>query len=144
MMMHSSHITACYSRLDTDMLLTLKRFGPKSDIVKTARIIHSAQRTCAHCVSFPTLAVFVGLHLSQVDRRPLPRQASRVLTRFSTVSLSGLSRRISRWGLPFSLACLSLSLFSPGDVIALSLLSPGDVIACFSPCLLLSTITHPL
>ena len=38
------------------MLLTLRRLGPKSDIVKTARIIHCAQRTCTHCVSFPTLA----------------------------------------------------------------------------------------
>ena len=41
------HITVCYSRHDSDILLTLRRLGPKSDIVKTARIIHSAQRTFA-------------------------------------------------------------------------------------------------
>ena len=44
------HITACYSILDTDMLLTLRRIGPKSDIVKTARIIDRAQRTIPLCV----------------------------------------------------------------------------------------------
>ena len=31
------------------------RLEPKSDSEKRARIIHSAQRTFAHCVSFPTL-----------------------------------------------------------------------------------------
>ena len=44
------HVTACYSRLDTDMLLTHRRLGPKSDHVNTVRNIHSAQRTLAHCV----------------------------------------------------------------------------------------------
>ena len=39
------------------MLLTLRRLGPKSDIVKTARIIHSAQRTFA-----PVLRGFPFLH----------------------------------------------------------------------------------
>ena len=38
------------------MLLTLRRLGPKSDIEKTARIIHSAQRTFARFVWFPILA----------------------------------------------------------------------------------------
>ena len=33
-----------------------RRLGPKSDHEKTARIIHSAQRTFAHSVTFPTLA----------------------------------------------------------------------------------------
>ena len=42
--------------IDTDMLLTHRRLGPKSDSEKRARIIHSAQRTFAHGVSFPTLA----------------------------------------------------------------------------------------
>ena len=37
------------------MLLIHRRLRTKSDSVKTARIIHSAQRTFAHCVSFPTL-----------------------------------------------------------------------------------------
>ena len=39
------HITACYSTLGNDMLLVHRSLGPKSDIEKTARIIHSAQRT---------------------------------------------------------------------------------------------------
>ena len=38
------------------MLLTLRRLGPKSDIVKTARIIHSAQRTFTRFAWFPILA----------------------------------------------------------------------------------------
>ena len=46
MLLHSrSHHSLCYSRLDTDMLLTLRRLGPKSDIVKTAPVsstVHSA------------------------------------------------------------------------------------------------------
>ena len=37
------------------MLLVHRRLGPKSDIVKTARIIHCAQRTFAHYLKFPTL-----------------------------------------------------------------------------------------
>ena len=40
----------------TYMLLVHRRPGPKSDHKKTARIIHSAQRTFAHSVTFPTLA----------------------------------------------------------------------------------------
>ena len=40
------------------MLLTLKRLGPKSDHVKTGRIIHSAQRTFARFAWFPILAFF--------------------------------------------------------------------------------------
>ena len=39
------HITACYSRHDSDILLTLRRLGSKSDHKKIARIIHGAQRT---------------------------------------------------------------------------------------------------
>ena len=39
------HITACYSRHDSDILLTLRRLGPQSDHEKLARIIHCAQRT---------------------------------------------------------------------------------------------------
>ena len=50
------HITACDSRLDTDMLLVHRRLGPKSDIEKTARIIHSAQRTFTRFAWFPILA----------------------------------------------------------------------------------------
>ena len=37
------------------MLLTLRRLGPKSDIVKTARIVHGAQRTFARFAWFPIL-----------------------------------------------------------------------------------------
>ena len=37
------------------MLLTHRRLGPKSDVEKTARIIHSAQRTFTRSVKFPTL-----------------------------------------------------------------------------------------
>ena len=36
------HITACYCRHDSDILLTLRRLELESDHVKTARIIHSA------------------------------------------------------------------------------------------------------
>ena len=50
------HFTECYSRHDNDILLTLRRLESKSDHVKTARIIHSAQRTCTLFVKFPTLA----------------------------------------------------------------------------------------
>ena len=50
------HITACYSRLDTDILLTLTRLDPKSDHEKIARIINCAQRTWTRFVLFPTLA----------------------------------------------------------------------------------------
>ena len=57
MLLQSGHITACYSGLDTDMLLTLRRLGPKSDIVRTARIIHGAQRICNRFAWFPTLAL---------------------------------------------------------------------------------------
>ena len=39
------------------MLLTLRRLGPKSDIVKTARIIHSAQRTFTRFARFSILTV---------------------------------------------------------------------------------------
>ena len=38
-------------------LLTHRRLGPKSDIVKTARIIHSAQRTFTRFAWFPILAL---------------------------------------------------------------------------------------
>ena len=53
------HITACCSRHDNDFHVIHRRLGPKSNIVKIARIIHSAQRTFAHCVSFPTLTSFL-------------------------------------------------------------------------------------
>ena len=56
MLLHSGHITACYSRHDSDIHLMQKRLELESDHVKTARIIHSAQRTCTHFVKFPTLA----------------------------------------------------------------------------------------
>ena len=38
-------------------LLTHRRLGPKSDIVKTARLIHSAQRTFTRFAWFPILAL---------------------------------------------------------------------------------------
>ena len=38
------------------MLLVNRRLGPKSDHVKTTRIIHNAQRTCTRFAWFPTLA----------------------------------------------------------------------------------------
>ena len=48
--------TACYSGLDTDMLLVQRRVGPKSDHEKTTRIIHCAHRTFARFAWFPSLA----------------------------------------------------------------------------------------
>ena len=65
MLLHSGHITACYSRHDSDIHLIHRRLGPESDHVKTARIIHSAQRTCTHFVKFPTLALSLSLSLSR-------------------------------------------------------------------------------
>ena len=50
------HITACYSAHDNDILLTLRRLGPRSDHDKKTRIIHCAQRTSQRFVLFPTLA----------------------------------------------------------------------------------------
>ena len=57
------HITACYSRHDSDILLTLRRRGPKSDHEKIARNFHCAQRTGTRFVLFPTLAKQTTPHL---------------------------------------------------------------------------------
>ena len=52
------------------MLLTLRRLGPKSESEKTARIIHSAQRTFIRFAWFPTLANPVYQHkLHHLHRR---------------------------------------------------------------------------
>ena len=48
--------TACYSRLDTDMLLVQRLLGPKSDHEKTTRIFHCAQRTVARFAWFSSHA----------------------------------------------------------------------------------------
>ena len=55
MLLHSGHITACYSGHDSDIHLLHRRLELESDHVQTVRIIHSAQRTCTHFVKFPTL-----------------------------------------------------------------------------------------
>ena len=70
MLLHSGHITACYSRHDSDIHLIHRRLGPESDHVKTARIILSAQRTCTRFVKFLTLALiaFPATVLSKDDR----------------------------------------------------------------------------
>ena len=61
------HITACYSRLDTDTLLIHRRLGLESDSEKTARIIHSAQRTFTRFAWFPILT------FGQITRRMVGR-----------------------------------------------------------------------
>ena len=45
-----------HHRHDNDFHVIHRRFGPKSDNVKTARIIHSAQRTITRFAWFPILA----------------------------------------------------------------------------------------
>ena len=57
MQLHSGHITACYNRHDSDIHLIHRRLGPKSDIVKTARIIHSAQRTLTRFACSPDFLI---------------------------------------------------------------------------------------
>ena len=56
MLLHCGHITACYSRLDSDIHIIHRRLEFESDHVKTVRIIHCAQRTCTRFALFPTLA----------------------------------------------------------------------------------------
>ena len=53
------HITACYSKHDSDILLTHRRLGPKSDSEKKARIIHSAQHRFTRFWWFPILTNLV-------------------------------------------------------------------------------------
>ena len=49
------HITAWYSKHDSDILLKHRRLGSKSDSEKTVRIIHSARRTFTRFSWFPFL-----------------------------------------------------------------------------------------
>ena len=55
-LLHSGHITACYSRHDSDIHIIHRRLELESDHVKIVRIIHCAQRTCTRFAWFPILA----------------------------------------------------------------------------------------
>ena len=56
MLLHGGHITAYYSRHDSDIHVSLGRLDLESDHVTTVRIIHKAQRICGCFASFPILA----------------------------------------------------------------------------------------
>ena len=67
------------------MHLTLRRLGPKSDREKTARIIHSAQRTCTCFAWFPILTKsehFTVVHTEEEEvwkgRRRRERKEERI------------------------------------------------------------------
>ena len=64
MWLHSGHITAWYSGHDSDILLVHRRLGPRSDLEKTARIIHCAQRTLHRFASFPNFSCDLSFDLS--------------------------------------------------------------------------------
>ena len=68
MLLHSGHITACYSRHDSDIHIIHRRLELESDHVKTVRIIHCAQRTCTRFASLPNLAelLLIGCSIASI------------------------------------------------------------------------------
>ena len=59
MLLHSGHITAWYSRHDSDILLSFTDVLGPSRIAEKTILIHCAQRICTRFESFHTLVITV-------------------------------------------------------------------------------------